>query len=382
VGEIQKFEESHIPEVAALEIKVFHQRSSATSSALEQYFAKMFFQNPWRETELSSYVYIQGGKLVGFIGVVPRPMEFNGRKILVGTSSQLMVDETLRSASGGRGVPPGVGYALTKRFFAGPQDFSYTDGATEAACAVWTAAGAKVARLYSLEWLRVLRPVRYYQGKLSRHPRAGFRTMARAMFAGCWLADMALSKLPFHALSPPASDLISVPAGAEELLQCLNEIGWQDALKPSYDSASLRWLLSEAASARHRGELRSVVVRDAGGKSAGWYVYYAKPGGVFVVLQIGAASRRMNTVLQALWRDAWEQGALAIHGQAIPRHLLGFETRHCSFRYPGNGVLVHSRDPQLLACVLQGEAALTRLDGEWWMRFADTDWSEGRHQGQ
>jgi len=366
MGEIRAFEEAHIPEVAALELKVFHRRRGAAVPALEQYFAEIFFRNPWRGCALPSLVYLHRGKVVGFIGVVPRPMEFNGRKILVGVASQLMADtEAYRGFAG---------VDLMKRFLAGPQELSFTDGATEVAYMVWTAMGAKVSRLHSLEWLRVLRPARYLQGRLSQHPKAGVRGMARSIFPGCWLADAALSKLPFHGVSPPVTALRGESVGADELLQCVKEIGWRDALKPSYDPASLQWLLGQAATARNRGALRTVVVREQGGTRVGWYVYYAKPGGVFIVLQIGAAASRMDDVLLALWRDAWAQGAVAVRGQVVPRHLPDFYLGHCSFHYPGNGVLVHSRDPQLMACVLQGDAALTRLDGEWWMRFADTDW--------
>ena len=366
MGEIRKFEEAHIPEVAALELKIIHRRRGTAGPALEEYFAEVFFRNPWRDCGLPSFVYLHRGRVVGFLGVVPRPMEFNGRKILVGVASQLMADSEAY-----RGF---AGFALIKRFFEGPQELSLTDGGTEAACTIWTAAGAKVARLYSLEWLRVLRPARYLQGRLRQHPKAALRAMACWMFPGCWLADAALSKLPMHALSPPVTELRGEPVGAEELLRCVQGIGWRDALKPSYEPASFRWLLGEAAAAHSRGVLRTVVVRDPSGTPAGWYVYYAKPGGVFIVLQIGAAARRMDKVLLALWRDAWEQGAVAVRGQVMPRHLLEFCIRHCTFHYVGNSVLVHSRDPQLMACVLQGEAALTRLDGEWWMRFADTNW--------
>jgi hypothetical protein len=366
MGEIHEFEEAHIPEVAALELKVFHQRRGEASPALERYFAEIFFRNPWSDCGLRSLVYLHRGKVVGFVGVLPRLMEFNGRKVLVGVGSQLMIDRDEY-----RGM---AGLALVKRFFAGPQDVSYTDGGTEAAHTVWTAAGAKLARLYSLEWLRVLRPARYLQGQIREHRKAAVRAVARGIFPGCWLADVVLSKLPINYLSPPVTESAAETAGAEDLLQCIQEIGWRDALRPSYELPSFQWLLSEATTAGGRGVLRTVVVREPGGVRIGWFVYYAKAGGVSVALQIGAAPYRMDQVLPALWRDAWERGSVAVRGQAIPRHLLDFSLRHCSFQYLGNGVLLHSRDPQLVACVLQGEAALTRLDGEWWSRFADTDW--------
>jgi hypothetical protein len=31
--------------------------------------------------------------------------------------------------------------------------------------------------------------------------------------------------------------------------------------------------------------------------------------------------------------------------------------------------LVHSRDPEIMAAIHRGEAFLSRLEGEWWLRF-------------
>ena len=177
--------------------------------------------------------------------------------------------------------------------------------------------GREVAQLYALEWLRVLRPARHLQGQIREHRKASVRAMARGIFPGCWLADVALSKLPINYLSPPVTESAAETAGAEELLRCIQEIGWRDALRPAYDLSSFQWLLSEAATAVSRGVLRTVVVREPGGSRIGWFVYYAKAGGVSVALQIGAAHRRMDKVLPALWRDAWERGSIAVRGQSI-----------------------------------------------------------------
>jgi hypothetical protein len=366
MGEIRKFEEAHIPEVATLELKVFHRRSGMAGVALEQYFEEIFFRNPWASFSLPSFVYLDRGKVVGFLGVMPRPMEFNGRKILAGVTSQLMVDTDAY-----RGF---AGLALMKHFLDGPQDLSFTDGGTEAAFAIWTAWGAKVARLYALDWHRTLRPTRYFQGMVSQHRKASLRAIARLIYPACWLADTALSNLPFDQISAPVAELPCESVGAEELFQCVKEIGWRDALRPAYDPVAFYWLLDQAATATRRGTLRMIVVRNPDGAPVGWCVYYSKSSGVSVVLQVGAAGGCMDKVLSTLWHDARVHGAVALRGQVMPRNLLDFHLQHCSFNYPSNGVLVHSRDPQLMACVLQGEAALTRLDGEWWTRFGASNW--------
>jgi len=37
-------------------------------------------------------------------------------------------------------------------------------------------------------------------------------------------------------------------------------------------------------------------------------------------------------------------------------------------------VLIYSREQALMDTILRGDDALSRLDGEWWMRFAVDDW--------
>ncbi len=368
MGEIRKFEEAHIPEVAAMELKVFHGRARAAGPALQSYFEEIFFRNPWRDEALPSMVYIHGDKIVGFLGVIPRRMIFRGRPVRVAVATQFMVD-----TSAYRG---GAGLELIRRFFAGPQDLSLTDGATEAAHAVWTAAGARAAQLYSLQWARVLRPARHLRGLLLSRPHTArvLRAAARVGAPVCTMTDAALSSLPFRAFAAPRTEFASHAADAKGLFECAMEVGWREPLKPCYDPASFGWLLAQAAEARRHGLLRTAVVRAPGGAPAGWYAYFAKRGGEATVLQFGAAGRHFEEVFQALLRDAWECGSTAVSGQAIPRFLLNLSNQRCVFRYSGNGVLAHSRDPELLGSILQGDAALSRLDGEWWTRFAVGDW--------
>ncbi len=85
--------------------------------------------------------------------------------------------------------------------------------------------------------------------------------------------------------------------------------------------------------------------------------------------QIGARRRSMGQVLDHLFRDAWNCGALAVHGQLDPMHAEDLRERCYFFYRRGSWLLVHSRDPELQQYVLSGNASLTRLDGEWCLGF-------------
>ncbi|MGH9618113.1 MAG: hypothetical protein ACRD45_00180 [Bryobacteraceae bacterium] len=366
MGEIRKFEESHIPEVAALELKIFHQSTARPPDRLVAYFREIFFQNPWREEELPSFVYIHNSEIVGFLGVIPRRMQFRGEPIRLAVISQLMADRDRY-----RGF---AGLELMKRSLAGPQDLSYTDGATEAAYAIWTAAGGRVLPVYGLRWRRILRPARYFRSTLGRSQNRSMSLFGSLLSPLCGLADTTLARSPYRAFQKPQSALHAAPAAADALFDCIQEIGWREELRPAYDRESFRWLITQAATATAQGGLRAAVLRNDKGRFDGSFVYYLKPEGVSNVLQIASRPRAMGQVLAALFRDAWEQGAIALMGQALPKYPLEFARSYCDFHYPGNGVIMHSRNPEIANCVLRGDAALSLLDGEWWTRFVSTNW--------
>jgi hypothetical protein len=366
MGEIRRFEESHLADVAALELKIFHGSTARPPDGLIQYFREIFCENPWRDDDLPSLVYIHNGEVVAFLGVIPRLMRFRGDVVHVAVISQLMADRDRF-----RGF---AGLELMRRSLAGPQDLSYTDGGTEDAYAVWTAAGGRVLPLYAFRWRRILKPAGYFRTTLVRSRNRRLSAIGALISPVCSLADGVISRSPYRAFQLPQSRLGDAPANADELFDCIQEIGWREALQPAYERDSFRWLIAQAATAAAQGTLRAAVLRSEKGEYAGSYVYYLKRDGVSNVLHIGARARSMGDVLLALFRDARQEGALALMGQALPKYPLEFARRYCDFHYPCNGVIMHSRNSEIANCLQRGDAALSFLDGEWWTRFVSTNW--------
>lgn len=360
-GEVRPFAEEHIPDIATLYVKVMQGGGGSAGKALQNYFHDIFFENPWVSPELPSLVYWDRGKLVGFLGVIPRFMEFRGRTIRVAVCSQFMVDREEHRGFGG--------VELMRLFLRGPQDLSYTDGAGEASHIVWTAAGGQASSLYSFNWLRVLRPLKTVRSFIDR-TQGAMRLAGGALLAGAAPVDLVLSKLPHAAFRPPASAHTSKQVTTDELFQCIQELGWREPLQPKYEPTSFRWLITQAAASRPGEDLRMATVHAPDGLVCGWYVYYAKRGGPADVLQIGVRRRdHFDPVLLALFRDAWQQGSSFVRGQAIPQFLVNLTNQNCLFRHPNTSVLFQSRDPDLVDTIYRGKTALSRLDGECWMRF-------------
>lgn len=357
MGEIRTFKAEHIPEVADLHLRVMRGRPGRAGQALENYFREALLENPWAAPDLPSLVYIEKNQVAGFMGVVPRAMEFKGTLIRVAIGAQFMIDRERHRGSGA--------LAILRRFFQGPQDLAYTDGAGEANHIVWTACGGLAAQSYSFNWLRVLRPLGTLKSFVDR--AAGLtRWAGKAALIGAAPADFLLSKMARSPVSEPAPAYRAKEVDAEELFECIQAIGFREDLRPSYERASFRWILKQFRAA---GRLRTLRVDDPGGEPCGWLVYTLESGGASL-LQLGLRRRDyFDAVFATLLHDAWHQGAVFVKGQAIPPFLVNLTHQQCLFRQANTCVLIHTRDRELSDTILQGRAALSRLDGEHWMRF-------------
>ena len=98
----------------------------------------------------------------------------------------------------------------------------------------------------------------------------------------------------------------------------------------------------------------------------GWYVAYLPRGGIGQAMQIAAAERGVETVLDRLFEDAWRRGVTALQGRLEPRLFEPLFERRCLLRY-GERALAHSREPEIVSALALGDGMLTRMDGEWWM---------------
>ena len=53
-----------------------------------------------------------------------------------------------------------------------------------------------------------------------------------------------------------------------------------NALQPVYDARALAWLLEQSARKTRHGKLRVCAVLESERRLIGWYLYYARAGGV------------------------------------------------------------------------------------------------------
>ena len=370
MGEVREFDQQDIPAVADLWLRVFRGYDGDASPALLEYFADIFFQSPWRNEKLPSFVYEDDNRrIVAFLGVIPRRMTFRKQPITVAVATQLAEEESGRTEY--------AAVKLFKRFFAGPQDLSFSDGANDASERLWQASGGNMALLYSMDWTRVLRPAQY--ARVLLEPRKQLVPFARILPPLCLAFDSLVLRSRLGGYwQPEGTELMTEEEPTDEaLLSCIRQFSGDRALQPEYDLEAFRWLLRRASAKQMYGVLRKRVVREAGGEIAGWYLYYVKPGQVAEVLQFGGRPKLVRLVLNQLLSDAWRQGAVAVSGGLEPKFAKELGKERCGFSWTGS-VLAQSRHPEILQAIQLGDAFLSRLEGEWWARFSDPDWTATR----
>jgi GNAT superfamily N-acetyltransferase len=361
---IRPLTEQDIPGVTDLYWTYLRRRQGAAPARLQSVFRELCFGSPFRDDAIRAQVFeTQDGQVRGFIGAIVRRMSACGRPIRLMLGGNLVVHPDFRA---GR-----IAQHLVEAVFAQDADLAIVDSANEIARRILSQNGFRVVPTLNMHWRRVLRPAHYgvYGVSLS----AGYLMSTGLKLASkpaCWLADGIAARLSRKVFRLRHSYLHGSDLNAETLLQCLVEFRKGYSLWTEYDLPSLQWLLEFMAHRTARGVLRKILLRDDDGKIVGWYIYYAKPGAVGEVVQVGGDPEMTKDVLDHLFYDAWEQGVAGVHGLIEMRRMADFSDKHCFFTCRGGWTMVRSRHPELLQ-LLDADTLFTRLDGEWCLDIGD-----------
>jgi hypothetical protein len=362
MSSVRRFVEEDIPRVADLHRRIFV-TGEATSGWIDSY--RRYFSTVFLNTFLghgndapASLVYESRGRILGFLGVMPRRMLFKGKPILMAVCSQFVVEP------GQRGQ---VGLQILKRCLEGPQDLSMTDDAADNTRKIWEWCGGGTVLPHSIHWIRPLRPAQALLAYLGQGKSFASWTRASVPFAR--ILDGVVTRLA------PAAFRLAPPRGSREeldeatLLACLPEFAGGRSLGPDYDRRSIEWAMERASRRTDHGRFRKLLVRDETQDVSGWFVYSVSRGGIGEVLQIAAKAPATSQVLNHLFDDAAQQGAIALSGRLEPALAPELSEKHCLLYRGERWTLIHSKRNELLYAIQRGDAFLTRLEGEWCLRF-------------
>jgi hypothetical protein len=351
-----------VPAVAALYMRVLRRRAGAPSPGLTRFFRSFYCDGPFREPDIPSLVHVDAdGRVTGFVGVNATPMLWKGRRLRAAFSGSLMVDNP-RTA-------PLAGAALLKAFLAGAQDLSFSETANPVSQGMWERLRGHVLASSSLDWLRILRPAGFALASAAgRVPalRAAL-PLARAVDRLAGRRTPKSSVARFVSDANPAG-LTADPVGEDEFTALLERFTEPYALRPDWSGGYGAHVLAEALSKPGFGAPVMAAVRARGGATLGAFLYHVKPGGLGRAVQVLAAPERTGAVLQCLFADALDRGAVAVRGRADARIVQAAPGRSLVFASVSSTV-AHARDAELLAALQAGQGLVNGLAGETWCRL-------------
>jgi len=328
---------------------------------LAAYFGRVFLDGPCLGPGLQPLVHETKGRIQGFIGVHARRIRFDGEPHVLVATGPLFTEADARLVSA----------LLVKAVFDGPQLLTITDGATIDAARLWERSRGSILPIGAVRWTKTFRPWRLASGVLAKSRRVGpfwrpFDVVGRPLWA---TADALTRSLMRGAAPAAAAELRAEELDAARLVEGQAALAPHYKLRPDHDLATCTWLLDEMRFAVDRGPLRARLLRDGGGRVAGWFLYFAPRGGIARVVQVAAMPRHYEDVLSHLFADADAIGVAALQGRMEARLVAPLRTMGVSLHYDHSLSLIHSRDPRVYAAVLGGESMLSRLDGEWFFSF-------------
>jgi hypothetical protein len=362
VSQVRPFTEADIEQVGELHRRVFGSSKPPSLELLDRYrtyFLEVFLNNPWSRGASAMVYEEKDGTISGFMGSVFRPMLFKSERIQMRIGTQFIVDPRRRGFAG---------LKLLRALFAGPQDLTLGDEGNLQSRGLWDALGGFTAPLYSMRWHYPIKPceaVRLTIKGFHRVPRVLPRAaapLARALdaFAAPALARFARKQ---------STEFIEEDPDAQALAAHMAASAPAKLLRPYYDGRSLEWVLARAQRLRPGTELVKRVLRTDAGNVAGWYIYAAACGGVGDVLQLHANPGFETQVLDNLFENARARRVAVLSGRMEPGMIQAFADRHCLVECGPEWVLVRSSRPELLEALWKGEALLSKLEGEWCLRF-------------
>lgn len=359
---VRRFVGSDIPYVAELHARVWP-NPGCPPSIYDDYFRRVFLANPANDPALPSLVSEdESGRVVGFIGVVPRRLVAGGRTYRAAVSSQFVVEPGPEAAF--------AAARLLRAYLEGSQDVSIADEATDAARALWGGLGGTTAHFLSLHWTRVLRPASFAASFLRARRRCA--PLARALELCSPAADALVARMrrtPFHqprTFSPPQEITAAMVVARQE------EFCHPSALRVDHDERSFQWLLDRAARASVDHHPVTGVV-TGGGRVRGWYIAALNRDGLCEVVHLAAVRTASREVLEAVFQHAWHRGASAVSGRADVRFMPALSDASCVFHQRGHWMLVNTSSADLLRAFESGSACFARLDGEWALRLVTPD---------
>ncbi len=354
-GLIRPFEAGDAGVVASLFMKTFRKTDEDAPPGLISFFAETFTAPARDQNDSASRVFVDADRgVTGFVGVVPTVYVVDGRPIEVAVAGSLMVENAAANPMAGarllRSVATG-GYAAI---------FSETSNAISKR--MWDRTGGRAIPGYSLDFLKVLQPAGFALALAAlRLPPAGLLAPPIRL-----LDRLAIKAIPQSAApDPTATDEAVGVETAADLIFALTEAR---GLRPDWTPQAIATRLKSALSKAAYGEPVLRMVRSRRSEPVGLYLYHVRASGIAHVTHALFRRGFGAEIVARLIADARRNGAVALKGRAEPENLDALSDAGAFF-LRRSAFTVHGADEETLRHLQSGDAFVTGLAGETWMRL-------------
>ena len=325
-----------------------------------EFYVETFLNNPWFDESIPPLVHVEkDGRVTGFLGVVPRDIEYGLIKGRAAIVCQLMVDPKHRSSM--------AGLRLLKKHFTGSQLISISDSANESGRKIWTALGGEIVPSYSLSWQRYIgvRLATRIAKRLGRSKGLGFLGKAALPLAS--LIDRAIDSIVYRSRQKfEPTELICKDlrvTGLEELATGYSS----NLMNFRYADTTLTIMLQRARpSYRASDTVKVKGIFDTNQNLLGLAVYFISGPKEVHVLHYVSLPGRAEDVLNCFSSCLDREGVRSVRGRMNPQLIRSFgQIEDLNYSHRRLWSVVFSKDQSLLSAVWRGDIVLSIIECEW-----------------
>lgn len=343
-----------ITAVRALFKSVFRPHSKSCNENFDQYFQRLFFENPYYDPAIGSIVHENDqGEIDSVIAALPIPYTVNGQSVM----GRLLCAYMMKPGGSPRGAAE-----LTLSLRPSEKTFSFSDSAAPVSLRHFEAIGGVTLGAHGLGWTRIFKTGSYATKYVAN----------RLPFLG-GLASNAAGKIlnPLFPVSQVAKPRATVREIAQdEAISLIPVLLKSYSAYPAWTEGDFSWLLGMATENRAAGALRLFAINDPTGSPTGFFCYYRRPDGIAQVLSVIAKSGADRHAVNGMLFYLQEEGHIAARGRVDPRYLTALSQQSAMFFRLAANVCVLTARPDVLSAVQRNDIFIGGLAGESWSRLS------------
>lgn len=361
MSEIRFLQQADMPDVTRLFQKIFQNSSNPPSAALSNYLQRLYIGFAGEAAPASKVLLNDQGVICGFIGVNYFDYLHDGQLLKAAMVGSLMVDNHEQDPLGGA--------KLMRSLLDDHYDLILTETASETTAAMWKKLNAVQLTNYSLDWLRIISPLKF------AIETAGSKLRLLKFFGPvAGLIDQRKRNAMSHnslrwSGTPhnwtPGQALQCQQIDMAEFTALYHQFSADFASRPQWQEQQFAERLQDALQKPDYGQPFMVKAATKTGKTVGLFLYHLQIGGTARVLELLSHPKAASQTIDALIHHAAQSGAAAIRGRTQPLMMETMLGKRIAFTHLAS-TMVWAKDPAMLEPFETGRAQLNGIAGEHW----------------